>query len=117
MPEMRPRVLIAHEEPMVARILEHKLRREGHEVTCVRDAGALAGAMRDGGADVLLLDTRVAPRPPEAPAHGWFAMIEARDEAGAHAAMQEGAAGLVRLPFKPTDVAAQVSALLAMVRA
>jgi hypothetical protein len=31
--------------------------------------------------------------------------------------MTRGAAGLVRTPFKPTDVAAQVDALLRMVRA
>lgn len=102
---------------MVAQILEHKLRREGHSVTRVRESRGLVDAMRDGDVAVVLLDLRIAPRPPVPPQQGWFAMIEVRDEAAAHAAMEAGAAGLVRLPFKPTDVAAQVAALLAMVRA
>ena len=102
---------------MVARILEHKLRREGHVVICVRDVVALLGAMEQDETSIVLLDRRIASRPPLPPRLGWFAMIEARDGTAAHAAMEEGAAGLVRLPFKPTDVAAQVAALVAMAHA
>ena len=45
-------------------------------------------------------------------------MLDSFDPPGtAHAAMHDGAAGIVRLPFKPTAVAAQVATLLSLTTA
>ena len=110
-------VLIAVEEPMVSRILEHKLRREGHEVRTVHGPAQLHSALSAGDIDVLLLSAalfRDAPRP--APRAGWLLLAGAFDsDDTVHAAMRNGAAGVVRLPFKPTAVAAQVATLLTLV--
>lgn len=115
------RVLILAAEPMVARILEHKLRREGHEVIWARDAAA-ARSRLDDGYEVALIDVQgdgsdwmsvaVAGRR----GAGWLALIDGRDEVAGLEAMARGAAGVVAKPFKPTAVAAQVWALLNLVR-
>ena len=44
-------------EARVSRILEHKLRREGHSVSCVRDGAAMWRVLDAGEADVLLVDS------------------------------------------------------------
>lgn len=128
---MRARILVAADAPMVVGILGHKLRREGHDVTCARGPRELRDALRDGAYDcgvceAALLDELASPdggggerstRP--APAgralRAWLAIVDGRDEAAAVRAMRSGAAGVVRTPFKPTAVAAQVSALLTVV--
>ena len=110
------RVVVAHEEPMITRILKHKLRREGYDVRIAHDRAALNGACSEG-VDVLLLDLRLHDGAAPAASRGWFAIVEAGDTQAQHEAMTAGAAGLVRTPFKPTDVAAQVAALLAMAHA
>jgi len=46
------------------------------------------------------------------PRVGWFAICEHDDEEGARRAVRAGAAGVIRKPFKPTQVAAQVRTLL-----
>ena len=114
------RLLIAEPEPMVARILEHKLRREGHEVRCCRDPDGAAREIADS--DVALVDidldgdgvawmaTVVPPR------LGWLAICPGRDSASAQRAVRAGAAGVVAKPFKPTVVAAQVVTLLSLAR-
>ncbi len=113
MPEVA-HVVVAVAEPMVGRILAHKLRREGHRVTEVRDAAGAAAAL-GARPDVVLLQPHLTPQRPVPARRGWLAVVDGRDVAAAHVAMREGAAGLVRMPFKPTDVAAQVTTLLAMV--
>ena len=113
---MTARVLIAHDEPMVTRILEHKLRREGHRVRCVHSGAAAADELRAEPADVVLLDIRFLNDVEPAALTGWLALVDGRDDDGARRAMRAGAAGLVRLPFKPTAVAEQVLTLLRMVR-
>jgi DNA-binding response OmpR family regulator len=106
-------LLILEGEPMVGRILEHKLRREGHSVTWLRvptqdtpetdvalvevDLGGDTGTWMAGGAR---------------PRVGWFAICEHGDEEAAQRAVRAGAAGVIRKPFKPTEVAAQVRTLL-----
>jgi hypothetical protein len=45
---------------------------------------------------------------------GWLAIIDGRQPQLAEPAMHAGAAGLVRTPFKPTEVAAQVATLLTL---
>jgi DNA-binding response OmpR family regulator len=106
-------LLILEGEPMVGRILEHKLRREGHEVTWLRNAGSPAPQT-----DVALVevdlggDSRAWMADGEGPRVGWFAICDHDDEAGAQRAVRAGAAGVIRKPFKPTEVAAQVRTLL-----
>ena len=46
------------------------------------------------------------------PRVGWFAICDHDDEAAAQRAVRAGAAGVIRKPFKPTEVAAQVRTLL-----
>jgi DNA-binding response OmpR family regulator len=111
-------VLIAVEEPMVARILEHKLRREGHQVRIARNRDQLDAALSADDVDVLLLaaalhDGAALASPPRA---GWFLVTGRFDaDSSVHAAMNAGAAGVVRMPFKPTAVAGQVATLLSLV--
>jgi len=118
------RVVIAADEPMVARILEHKLRREGHAVRWVLDSATLWRLLDDDGADVLLVDAGLdrggialmeeRTRDGCLPRAGWFAIVEARDIASQQRAMHAGAVGLVVKPFRPSDVARQVATLLSL---
>jgi DNA-binding response OmpR family regulator len=106
-------LLILECEPMVGRILEHKLRREGHTVTWLRAPdGAIAVP------DVALVaislggDSRDWMAGGDGPRVGWFAICEHDDDEAARRAVRAGAAGVIRKPFKPTQVAAQVRTLL-----
>lgn len=112
---MAARVLVAAEAPMVVNILAHKLRREGHEVVCARGATELADALGDAAIDCAVCEIQlfVADRPRW---RSWLAIVDGRDAAAALHAMRLGAAGVVRTPFKPTDVAAQVATLLDITR-
>jgi CheY-like chemotaxis protein len=121
MPEPQPdTVLIALEEPMVVRILQHKLLREGHRVVTALRLDAMQRWLQQG-VDIAIVGaawTEHLGAPTAAPRVGWFVVTNAFDPPSAeHEAMRAGAAGVVRMPFKPTVVAAQVSTLLAAVRA
>ncbi|MGA8014845.1 MAG: hypothetical protein WCB85_02880 [Candidatus Dormiibacterota bacterium] len=115
------RLLLLEDEPMVARILEHKLRREGHQVEWRRGwgPGAISGA---AGFDVALVEVGMGGDSAgwmgdgEPPAVGWFAICEQRDAEAARRAVRAGAAGVVTKPFKPTEVAAKVRTLLELQR-
>lgn len=108
----RARVLVAADAPMVVAILGHKLRREGHDITEARGAVQAAQAMRSHGFDCAVCEPSLVsdgtPMPP------WLAIVDGRDDHAGLVAMHQGAAGLVRTPFKPTEVAAQVEALLSI---
>ena len=106
------RVLVAAEAPMVVGILGHKLRREGHEVTEARGPVQAAQALRSRAFDVAVCEPSVVSEVTTMPP--WLAIVEGRDENAGLDAMHVGAAGLVRTPFKPTAVAAQVTALLSI---
>ncbi|MBV8446004.1 MAG: hypothetical protein JOZ92_08825 [Candidatus Dormibacteraeota bacterium] len=112
-------VVIAAGAPQVARILEHKLRREGHDVLCVHDANAMRNALTEREVDVLITDVSLRPvLDTTSPRAGWLLMVDSLDPPeSAHAAMRDGAAGIVRLPFKPTAVAAQVATLMSLATA
>lgn len=120
---MTAQLLIAEDEPMIARILVDKLRREGHAVQRLSTAADLHTVLAD--CDVALVDVSLEEDGVEVmqrlsstgthPRVGWFAMVEARDPAAGARAVQAGAAGIVVKPFKPTAVAAQVQTLLAAV--
>lgn len=117
-------VLLAEDEPMIGLILAQKLTREGHAVSRV----ATVADLEDGvaGCDVALVDATLdgdgidAMRRLEAagvrPHAGWFAMLENRAAADGSRAVRAGAAGVILKPFKPTVVAGQVAALLAVAR-
>jgi DNA-binding response OmpR family regulator len=106
-------LLILEGEPMVGRILEHKLRREGYAVTWLR-----AAATPTPESDIALVevdlggDSRAWIAGGAGPRVGWFAICDHDDDAGAQRAVRAGAAGVIRKPFKPTVVAAQVRTLL-----
>ena len=106
------RVLVAADAPMVVGILGHKLRREGHEVTEARGAVQVEQAMRSHEFDMAVCEPSLVsdatPMPP------WLAIVDGSDDRAGLEAMHMGAAGLVRTPFKPTAVAAQVTALLSI---
>lgn len=112
------RVVVATGEPAIARILAHKLRREGHRITSVADAPALDLALAAGAIDIALVDIVIAGEHAAPIASrvsiGWLAIVDSRDPHAAAQAMRSGAAGLVRTPFKPTEVAAQVATLLTL---
>lgn len=108
-------LLLIESEPMVGRILEHKLRREGHAVTWRR--GPEAGTpevdvalveVGPGGGSIAWTAAGGAPRV------GWLAICDQDDDEGACRAVRAGAAGVIRKPFKPTEVAAKVRTLLDM---
>jgi DNA-binding response OmpR family regulator len=116
---MSAHLLIAEDEPMIGRILEHKLVREGHTVTWVRDCASLAAALRGDGVDLALVDVTLdrdgvefMAALSETPRCGWVAMAEQRDAAAQQRARDAGAAAVVVKPFKPTAVAAVVLDLL-----
>ncbi|MGO8687732.1 MAG: hypothetical protein ACLQT7_11260 [Candidatus Dormibacteria bacterium] len=106
-------LLLLEGEPMVGRILEQKLRREGHRVTWLR-----APAPDAPESDVVLVevdlggDSRRWMAGVPGPRVGWFAICEHGDDEAAQRAVRAGAAGVIRKPFKPTEVAAQVRTLL-----
>jgi DNA-binding response OmpR family regulator len=107
---------------MIGRILEHKLLREGHRVSWVRDAASASAAMQAGDVDLALVDVTLDRDGVEfmsdmatTPRCGWVAMVEHRDVASPLRARRAGAAAVVLKPFKPTAVAALVLDLLASV--
>ena len=106
------RVLVAADAPMVVRILGHKLRREGHAVTEARGAVQAAQALRSHGFDVAVCEPSLVNDGTPMPL--WLAIVDGRDDRAGLDAMHMGAAGLVRTPFKPTEVAGQVTALLSI---
>lgn len=126
---MRARILVAADAPMVVGILGHKLRREGHEVVAARGAAQLRRALGEGAYDCAVCEAALldevsdrtadntggpVQREQAAVPRSWLAIVDGRDEAAALRAVRAGAAGVVRTPFKPTAVAAQVATLLAV---
>jgi DNA-binding response OmpR family regulator len=116
---MSAHLVIAEDEPMIGRILEHKLVREGHAVVWVRDAESLRAALLGGDVDVALVDATLEcdglalmASLGLAPRCGWLALVEQRDGAAQRRAVECGAAAVVLKPFKPTAVAAVVADLL-----
>ncbi len=115
-------VLLAEDEPMIGRILEFKLGREGHRVTWVRTASEAERVCRDEEVDLLLcdvtleedgrtlcrrlIDSGLQPR------SGIVLMPEQRSENGERLAREAGARDVVIKPFKPTIVAAKIKELL-----
>jgi DNA-binding response OmpR family regulator len=117
------RIVIIEDEPMIGRILEYKLRRDGHDVTWLRSATDGERVLARGEADTALVDATLErdafaiiaelTQHGTAPRCGWVALVAQRDTEGRRRALEAGAAGIVSKPFKPTAVAALVLELLA----
>ena len=116
------RVLIVEDEPMIGRILEHKLRREGHAVTWVRSALEAEESLVAAPVAVALIDAtlerdgidlgRSLVAAGALQADSWLALVEHRDQHAQQRARDAGAAATVLKPFKPTQVAATVAAVI-----
>jgi len=106
---------------MIGRILEFKLRMEGHRVTWVRTVAAAEALLRAGDVDLLLSDVTLdedgcalagrVDAAPWRPRAGVVLMPEQRDTA-AQARCRDAAVPVVLKPFKPTVVAAMLRRLL-----
>ena len=118
----RAHIVLAEDEPMIGRILEFKLDREGHRVTWVRTAAEAERICREEPVDLLLLDIsleedgRVLCRRLTGSSHqpraGVVLMPELRSPDGERLALEAGARAVVIKPFKPTIVAAKIRELL-----
>jgi two-component system response regulator PilR (NtrC family) len=108
------RILIVDDEPVVADVLGTLLRKEGHEVVAVADAGAGRGSLEDDGPwDAVLLDVML----PDANGLDVLRWIRERDSdvsvlmitafgtvENAVAAMKLGAFHYLTKPFKNDEV-------------
>lgn len=107
---------------MIGRILEFKLRMEGHDLVWVRSAAEAEAAVRGGGIDLLLCDISLEEDGRDLcrrliheglePPSGIVLMPEQRDPSGRDQAMAAGAREVITKPFKPTVVAATIRRLL-----
>ncbi|MHB1575271.1 MAG: response regulator [Candidatus Dormibacteria bacterium] len=115
-------IVLAEDEPMIGRILEFKLDREGHRVTWVRTAAEAERICLAEQVDLLLCDVtleedgRVLCRrlvdSSRQPRSGVVLMPEQRSPDGERLALEAGARAVVIKPFKPTIVAAKIRELL-----
>lgn len=115
-------LVLAEDEPMIGRILEFKLNREGHQVTWVRSAAEAERLCQAEEIDLLLCDVTLEEDGRElcrrlissghAPRAGVVLMPEQRDPEGERLALAAGARDVVIKPFKPTVVAAKILRLL-----
>jgi DNA-binding response OmpR family regulator len=114
--------VLAEDEPMIGRILEFKLKMEGHNLLWVRSAGEAEALVRQGGVDLLLCDITLEEDGRELcrrlikdgfePPSGIVLMPEQRDSEGRERALAAGARETISKPFKPTVVAATIRRLL-----
>jgi len=115
-------LVLAEDEPMIGRILEFKLKMEGHHLVWVRSAGEAEALVRSGGVDLLLCDVTLEEDGRElcrrlikeglVPPSGIVLMPEQRDPEGRDKALAAGAREVIAKPFKPTVVAATIRRLL-----
>lgn len=115
-------LVLAEDEPMIGRILEFKLKMEGHRLTWVRSAREAEELVGGGGVDLLLCDVTLEEDGRELcrrlireglePPSGIVLMPEQRDPEGRDRALAAGAREVVTKPFKPTVVAATIRRLL-----
>lgn len=115
-------LVLAEDEPMIGRILEFKLKMEGHGLTWVRSAREAEELLGAGGVDLLLCDITLEEDGRELcrrliraglePPSGIVLMPEQRDPQGRERALAAGAREVVTKPFKPTVVAATIRRLL-----
>jgi DNA-binding response OmpR family regulator len=70
----RPRILIAEDEPAIARLLEFKLSKEGFEISIARDGGEAIEKARTGKWDLAILDVMMPVK------SGWEVLRELRKD-------------------------------------
>lgn len=115
-------LVLAEDEPMIGRILEFKLKMEGHNLLWVRSAREAEALVRKGGVDLLLCDVTLEEDGRELcrrlikeglePPSGIVLMPEQRNPEGREQALAAGAREVILKPFKPTVVAATIRRLL-----
>ncbi len=118
----RATLVLAEDEPMIGRILEFKLKMEGHELLWVRTAHEAQSLVKQGQVDLLLADVTLEEDGRELcqrlinsglePPAGIVLMPEQRDPEGRERALAAGAREVILKPFKPTVVAATIRRLL-----
>ncbi len=113
-------LLIAEDEPMIARILSDKLTREGYLVAWARSIAEMENELASRAFDLVLVDVTLesdgidyAASMSNTPRFGWMALTESRYPQDEQRALDAGAVGVVVKPFKPTLVAAKIAATLA----
>jgi DNA-binding response OmpR family regulator len=121
-PQAVAQLVLAEDEPMIGRILEFKLKMEGHNLIWVRSAEKAEALVRGGGVDLLLCDVTLEEDGRELcrrlikaglePPSGIVLMPELRDPEGRERALAAGAREAITKPFKPTVVAATIRRLL-----
>ena len=110
--------MIATGEPAIARILAHKLGREGHDVTVVASTQALDEVLGDGDIDVALVDLLLVGRCANASQPGGCRLAGDRRRPSAAACEPRDACGgcwTRAHAVQANRVAAQVATLLTLV--
>lgn len=117
------RILVADDEPDLARLVEFKLTRMGHAVVVVHDGAAALAALAGQGYDLLVLDAmmpgvdgfdvlrevRATPAMRDLP----VIMLTARgQERDVVLGLSLGAQEYMTKPFSPAELAARVARLL-----
>ena len=117
------RVLIVEDDPDIAELVSHALRRAGHD-TEVLDSGARAAAhARASRPDLVVLDLmlpgldgmavcRALRQDPSTAAIPILVLTARADEADRVGGLEQGADDYVTKPFSPRELVARVSALL-----
>ena len=121
--DMQKRILVGEPSPMVGKILQDKLQREGHAVTWIGDPTEIQTSLDRGAPDLLILNAmlpegdgiRIFQGIPRVGAELPYPVILTFDKA-LYAEEEPGLQALnptaiVPLPFKPTVVARQVRRL------
>jgi DNA-binding response OmpR family regulator len=75
----KPKILIAEDEPAIARLLEFKLSKEGFEVTIARDGGEASANLPRSRWDLVILDLMMPVKT------GWEVLGELRKVKGMEA--------------------------------
>lgn len=111
--ERMSRVLVIEDEPSIAGIVAHKLRREGHEIRCEESLDETV--LEEWRPELILFDLE-----PEESLEtlrrfsgGWrfLALTGFRDEIAPGQAREAGAVATLAKPFKPTVLARLVAEL------
>lgn len=108
-------VLLLEDEPSIAGIVSHKLRREGHAVRCETEVPEARRLLAVWPPDVVLLDLELDPDLALLSELGArytvLALTTFQDGKGPGAALEAGAAATMEKPFKPTLLARVVANL------
>src|SRR3977135_904145 len=98
-------VLVLEEEPSIAGIVSHKLRREGHAVRCEAGVPEVRRLLAVWQPDVVPLDLELGPAPglrgELAARYPVLALTGFQDGEAPREALEAGAAATMEKPFKP----------------